>query len=84
MMNYWQLLIVMAMSDDAGPILGAGAAVYKSYLLRVWRDVTPGARWRATLECVTVPQERQNFPDVDSLVAFLLATFEDGLAVNER
>jgi hypothetical protein len=84
MMNFRQLLIVMAMSDDAGPIVGAGAAVYKSYLLRVWRDITPGAPWRARLESVTVPDERQSFPDVDSLVAYLLATFEAGSAVNEK
>jgi hypothetical protein len=72
------------MSDHPVPIVSAGAADYKSYLLRVWRDITPGAQWRARLESVTVPEERQSFPDVASLVAYLLATFEDGPAVNEK
>ncbi|MCW5852231.1 MAG: hypothetical protein KIT87_19310 [Anaerolineae bacterium] len=46
--------------------------MYKSYLLRLWRDNSPGAAWRATLESITEPTERRYFADLDSLVAFLL------------
>lgn len=51
--------------------------MYKSYMLRLWRDDTPGAAWRATLESITEPGERRHFPDMDSLIAFLLTNVVD-------
>jgi hypothetical protein len=45
---------------------------HRSYLLRLWREEEPGASWRAMLESVTEPGERQYFKDLESLAAFLL------------
>lgn len=45
---------------------------YRSYLLRLWRRDTPGSEWRAMLESITEPGERQSFKDLESLVAYLM------------
>ncbi len=46
---------------------------YRSYLLRLWHEGGANTPWRAMLESVTEPGERQNFPDLESLFAFLRA-----------
>ena len=43
---------------------------YLSYLLRLWRDDTDTAAWRASLENPSTV-ERQAFSDLESLFAFL-------------
>jgi hypothetical protein len=53
--------------------MAEGRPTYKSYLLRLWREDAAHASWRASLESITQGDERRHFPDVDSLVAFLLA-----------
>jgi hypothetical protein len=65
-----------AMDDNGNLIVGGGSALYKSYLLRLWRDEPAGARWRwrAMLESVTEPGERHHFADVHRMLAFLHAT----------
>lgn len=45
---------------------------YCSYLLRLWRSEETGFAWRAMLESVTEPGERQYFKDLESLLAYLL------------
>jgi hypothetical protein len=50
---------------------GAPAPTYHSFLLRLWRESEQGG-WRASLENVTTG-ERQGFPDLASLFAFLHA-----------
>jgi len=49
----------------------AGSAVYRSYLLRLWRDDAAGAPWRAMLESVTAHGERYHFPSLHCMFAFL-------------
>ena len=44
---------------------------YQSYLLRLWHEAGSNTPWRAMLESVTEPGERQNFSDLESLFAFL-------------
>jgi hypothetical protein len=46
---------------------------YCSYLLRLWRSEETGFAWRAMLESVTEPGERQYFKDLESLTAYLSA-----------
>lgn len=45
---------------------------YRSYLLRLWQSEESGFGWRAMLESVTEPGERQYFKDIESLLAYLL------------
>lgn len=51
--------------------MAKGKAVYKSYLLRVWRDEENG-RMRIRLEEVQENAQIQYFADVDQFVGFLL------------
>jgi hypothetical protein len=51
---------------------------YKSYVLRLWREDVADAPWRASLESIAHGGERHQFPDLDSLVAFLLAELGPG------
>jgi hypothetical protein len=44
--------------------------VYRSYLLRLWRD-HPGAPWRATLIDVVQPEEQRHFAALEALFVFL-------------
>jgi hypothetical protein len=53
-------------------------STYKSYVLRLWREDVAGAPWRASLESITQGGERHQFPDLDSLVAFLVAELGPG------
>jgi hypothetical protein len=53
-------------------------STYKSYLLRLWREDVAGAPWRACLERIAHGGERHHFPDLDSLIAFLLAELGPG------
>jgi hypothetical protein len=47
---------------------------YKSFLLRLWQEDTADAPWRASLERITQREEKpHHFPDVESLITFLLA-----------
>jgi hypothetical protein len=46
--------------------------IYRSYLLRLWRRDTPDSEWRAMLESITKPGERQYFKNLESLVAYLM------------
>ena len=52
--------------------MAEGGPTYKSYLLRLWREDTASASWRASLESITQESELHHFPDLGSLVAFLL------------
>ena len=52
--------------------MSEGGPTYKSYLLRLWRDDSASASWRASLESITQKGEPHHFPDLGSLVAFLL------------
>ncbi len=51
-------------------------ATYRSYLLRLWRENVADAAWRASLESITQESEPRHFPDLESLVTFLLAELE--------
>ena len=54
---------------------------YQSYLLRLWHSGR-GAPWRIMLERIGGFGERQGFPDLESLMAFLQArTGETGHAI---
>jgi hypothetical protein len=55
-------------------------STYKSYLLRLWREDSVSASWRASLESVTHEGEPHHFPDLGSLVAFLLDELGTDLA----
>jgi hypothetical protein len=50
---------------------------YRSYLLRLWQTDETGFAWRAMLESVTEPGERQYFKDLESLTAYLSAQQDD-------
>lgn len=52
------------------PMNTQDAAIYHSYLLRLWRD-TPQSVWRASVQS-TATEELQHFATVDELWAFLL------------
>jgi hypothetical protein len=54
-------------------MMAEGGPTYKSYLLRLWREDAAHAPWRASLESITQEDERRHFPDLESLVTFLLA-----------
>lgn len=45
--------------------------VYKSYLLRVWRDEENG-RYRIRLEDVSAADQVRYFADIDGFISFLL------------
>ena len=45
--------------------------IYRSYLLRLWREDGTGAVWRAMLESVAEPGRQQHFKDIESLMAYL-------------
>lgn len=49
---------------------GSDGARYQSYLLRLW-SLSPETSWRASLENVTTGN-RISFPDVESLIPYLL------------
>lgn len=51
---------------------------YRSYLLRLWRDETPGSPWRAMLEEVGRAGKRRHFEDLESLALYLLQQQHDG------
>ena len=56
---------------------------YHAYLLRLWPTKRGGvAGYRVSLESVATG-ERENFPDLESLLAFLKAQ-EDGLRRGQR
>lgn len=56
--------------EDYTP-LSKPSVTYQSYLLRLWHEGGANTPWRATLESVTEPDERQNFANMESLFAFL-------------
>jgi hypothetical protein len=59
-------------------------AVYRSYLLRLWRTDSAGnAVWRASLESAQ-SGERRAFADLASLFAFLEAQTGDDLSPDDR
>ena len=64
------------MTDDTSQ--PAATYTYRSYLLRLWREGDHDEAWRATLQSVTVPDERLSFPDLDGLIAYLLTACEYG------
>ena len=49
---------------------------YQSYLLRLWRD-GPQYPWRASLQS-TATEQIYHFPNVEAMLAFLLARQEAG------
>lgn len=65
-------LLVDALSSPETP----STVHYKSYLLRLWREDIHSELWRATLQSVTEPTDRHSFPDMEGLVAYLLANTE--------
>ena len=57
--------------------MAEGRPTYKSYLLRLWREGATDAPWRASLESITQEdQGPRHFPNLESLVAFLLAELD--------
>jgi len=48
-------------------------AIYKSYLLRVWRDEENG-RQRLRLEDVSAAGQTHYFADIDDFIGYLLST----------
>lgn len=64
----------MLLPMDDRRILSGDSAIYRSYLLRLWRDETAHGRWHAMLESVTEPGVRLHFADMPRLLAFLHAT----------
>lgn len=61
----------------------APPATHKSYVLRLWREGVTYRLWRATLQGVSDSTDRHHFPDLDSLVIFLLSQFRSGLLAEE-
>jgi len=61
----------------------AATATHKSYVLRVWREGVSYRFWRATLHSVSDSTDHHNFPDLDSLVIFLLSQFRSGASAEE-
>ena len=59
--------------------MAEGGPTYKSYLLRLWREDSASASWRASLESITQEGEPHHFPDLGGLVAFLLDELGAGL-----
>lgn len=59
--------------------MAEGGPTYKSYLLRLWRKDNASASWRASLESITQEDEPHHFPDLGSLVTFLLNELGNGL-----
>jgi hypothetical protein len=53
--------------------MAKGKAIYKSYLLRVWRDEGNG-RCRIRLELVDKEPLVLHFADLDSFLAYMLST----------
>jgi hypothetical protein len=54
-----------------------GRPTYKSYLLRLRREGATDAPWRASLESITQQdQQPRHFPNLESLVAYLLAELD--------
>lgn len=53
-------------------------AIYKSYLLRLWREDTAHGKWRVMVETITGESERHHFADLDGLIHFLLVEIENG------
>ena len=51
-------------------------ATYRSNLLRLWRENAANAPWRASLESITQESEPRHFPNLESLVTFLLAELD--------
>lgn len=50
---------------------------YKSFLLRLWREGEASDNpWRATLEPISEKREQCHFPDMESLLLYLLAETE--------
>lgn len=52
-------------------------AVYKSYLLRLWREGSACDEWRAMVETVSGDNERRYFANLDELFQFLLTEIEN-------
>ncbi len=59
------------MTHEDYPAPAQPSVTYQSYLLRLWHEGGANAPWRAMLESVAEPGERQNFSDLESLFAFL-------------
>ncbi len=51
--------------------------MYKSYLLRLWRD-GPTTPWRGMLAGITSAHEPRYFATLDELVAYLLTEMAEG------
>ncbi|HID53444.1 MAG TPA: hypothetical protein EYP41_15615 [Anaerolineae bacterium] len=52
-------------------------AVYKSYLLRLWREGSARDEWRAMVKTVSDDNESRYFANLDELFQFLLAEIEN-------
>lgn len=52
-------------------------AVYKSYLLRLWRESSTSSEWRVMVEAVSKDNERHHFTNLNELFQFLLAEIEN-------
>ncbi len=57
--------------------MAKGKAVYKSYLLRLWRESSTGSEWRVMVEAVSEDNERHHFANLDELFQFLLLEIEN-------
>jgi hypothetical protein len=57
-------------------MMAEGGPTYRSYLLRLYREAAIDASWRASLESITQDDKPHHFPDLESLVAFLLAELD--------
>ena len=62
--------------------IGDTPPMYRSFLLRLWRESEHGT-WRASLESVTTG-ERHGFPDLPSLLAFLQAECQALAAYHQK
>jgi hypothetical protein len=57
---------------------------YKSYLLRLWTATQDGKPvWRASLQS-TITSQRQGFPDLESLFAYLVVPADDEKVTPDR
>lgn len=69
--------------EGKGMGIGVESVVHQSYVLRLWREGATYRLWRATLQSVSDSTERHSFPDLDSLIIYLLSHFRSGLPAEE-
>ena len=63
--------------------MSVAPTTHQSYMLRLWREGKTYRVWRATLQGVSDANDRHHFPDLDSLVIFLLSHFRSSASAED-